>query len=89
VADTGLASNPETKTGVVLHMLSCLAIDGRFGLTAIANSPDQARALHEATQKAVDENARARYAQSRHTGDRPHSADAGSSGLAVVGSLRS
>ena len=40
--------------GVVLHMLSCLAIDGRFGLTAIANSPPEADQLVEDTRAAVD-----------------------------------
>jgi hypothetical protein len=41
-------------TGVVLHMLSCLAIDGRFGLTAIGDSPEEAADLDEATRAAVD-----------------------------------
>ncbi len=40
--------------GVVLHMLSCLAIDGRFGLTAIADSPAEADQMMEATRSAVD-----------------------------------
>ena len=35
VAAAGLQLDPATGTGVVLHMLSCLAIDGRLGLTAI------------------------------------------------------
>jgi hypothetical protein len=60
VAGAGLAFNPETRTGVVLHMLSGLAVDGRFGLTAIADSPDQASALQDATRTAVDQVAQTR-----------------------------
>ncbi len=41
--------------GVVLHMLSCLAIDGRFGLTAIADSAAEADHMVEETRAAVDE----------------------------------
>jgi hypothetical protein len=59
VGAAGLAFTPETGTGVVLHMLSGLAIDGRFGLTAIADSPEQAKMLHESTQASVDGMARA------------------------------
>ena len=35
VSDAGFQFDPTSKAGVVLHMLSCLAIDGRFGLTAV------------------------------------------------------
>jgi hypothetical protein len=34
-------------------MLSCLAIAGRFGLTAIGQTPEQASELYEATSAAV------------------------------------
>ena len=44
---------PRTGTGVVLHMLSGLAIDGRFGLTAIGETPDEAAGMHEVTSAAV------------------------------------
>jgi hypothetical protein len=53
VADAGLQFDPETESGVILHMLTGLAIDGRFGLTAIAESPDEAARMHEATRAAV------------------------------------
>jgi PGM1 C-terminal domain len=53
VADAGLQFDPETGTGVVLHMLSGLAIDGRFGLTSIAETPDDAARMHEATRATV------------------------------------
>jgi hypothetical protein len=54
VADRGLQFDHRTGTGVVLHMLSCLAIDGRFGLTAIGRTPEQAAELYEATKSAVN-----------------------------------
>jgi hypothetical protein len=60
LTDAQLTFDPEARTGVVLHMLSCLAIDGRFGLTAIGDSPEQAWALQEATRRAVDSVALAR-----------------------------
>src|SRR4029453_10609727 len=53
VAAEGLHFDPRTRTGVVLHMLSCLAIDGRFGLTAIGRTPEQAADLYERTGRAV------------------------------------
>ena len=53
VADAGLQFDAQTGTGVVLHMLSGLAIDGRFGLTAIAETPDDAARMHDATREAV------------------------------------
>lgn len=34
----GLRWDPDTGTGVVPHLLDCLAIDGRMGYTAIARS---------------------------------------------------
>ncbi|MGI9623744.1 MAG: peptide ligase PGM1-related protein [Acidimicrobiales bacterium] len=45
----GISFDPPTRTGVVPHMLSCLAIDGRFGVTAIADSAAHADNLQEAT----------------------------------------
>ena len=53
VAEAGLQFDPESGTGVVLHMLSGLAIDGRFGLTAIGKSPDEAGRMHEGARAAV------------------------------------
>jgi hypothetical protein len=54
VAEAGLAFDHRTGTGVVLHMLSALAIDGRVGLTAIGSTPDEADALQERTRVAID-----------------------------------
>lgn len=53
VADAGLQFDWATGTGVVLHMLSGLAIDGRIGLTAIATSPEEAAQTHAAVQGAI------------------------------------
>ena len=56
----GLTFDAESRTGVVPHMLSCLALDGRFGLTAVGDSPEQAEDLHLATVTAMRDLA-ARY----------------------------
>jgi hypothetical protein len=54
VSDASLQFDHTTQTGVVLHMLSCLAIDGRFGLTAIGRTPQHAAELFAATRHALD-----------------------------------
>ena len=53
VAAEGLQFDGEAGAGVVLHMLSCLAIDGRLGLTAIGRTPEHAAELYEAAGAAV------------------------------------
>jgi hypothetical protein len=53
VAAAGLQHQPDSGVGVVLHMLSCLAIDGRMGLTAIGRSPEHAAELYEAASAAI------------------------------------
>jgi PGM1 C-terminal domain len=53
IADAGLQFDYGSGTGIVLHMLSCLAIDGRFGLTAIGTTPEHAAELYDAAQAAV------------------------------------
>ncbi|MGH2704726.1 MAG: peptide ligase PGM1-related protein [Actinomycetota bacterium] len=53
VSRAGLEFDRAAGTGVVLHMLSGLAVDGRFGLTAIGGSPEHAAELYEATAFAV------------------------------------
>ncbi|MGH3645736.1 MAG: peptide ligase PGM1-related protein, partial [Micromonosporaceae bacterium] len=58
VDDAGLRFDPRTGAGVVLHMLSCLAVDGRCGLTAIGHTPQQAAELYTATREALDAAAR-------------------------------
>jgi hypothetical protein len=54
VADAGLEFDRDTGTGVVVHMLSCLAVDGRCGLTAIGRSRDEADELFAAAGAAID-----------------------------------
>ena len=53
VAEAGLQFDYRTGSGVVLHMLSALAIDGRLGLTAIGRSPEEAEELYERSAAAV------------------------------------
>jgi hypothetical protein len=47
VHDAGLAWDRDRRTGVVLHLLSCLAVDGRMGLTAIAATTGEADTLYD------------------------------------------
>ena len=54
VAERGLGWDGETETGVVLHMVSALAVAGRIGLTAIGNTLDEARGLYYELKTAVD-----------------------------------
>jgi PGM1 C-terminal domain len=50
----GLEFDRRTGTGVVLHMLSGLGIDGRFGLTAIGGSAHEAQHLFAAVRPVTD-----------------------------------
>ena len=54
ILDAGIGFDLERRVGVVPHMLSCVPIDGRFGLTAIGDAPAQAQALYDAVRPAVD-----------------------------------
>ena len=53
-ATRGSSSPARTGTGVVLFMLSGLAIDGRFGIVAIGRTPVEAEALADGVRVAVD-----------------------------------
>lgn len=53
VAGAGIAFDPVAGCGVVLHMLSCLEIDGRLGGTAIGTSPAYAADLYARTTRAL------------------------------------
>ena len=53
VRAAGLAFDHTSRTGVVLHMLSGLAIDGRLGLTAIGTSAGDAAARFGAAKAAL------------------------------------
>ncbi len=58
VRGAGIEFDARKGTGAVLHMLSGLAIDGRFGMTAIGRSRQEADEIYEAVLVAVSEQAR-------------------------------
>jgi PGM1 C-terminal domain len=58
VTAAGLRFDRRTGSGVVLHMMSGLEIDGRFGLTAIAPTSVAAAHLLDRTRECVDQAAR-------------------------------
>ena len=51
----GLGWDSATETGTVFHMASAIAGTGTVGLTAIADSADEANALFERSRAALDE----------------------------------
>jgi hypothetical protein len=53
VRRAGLHFDAGAGTGVVLYMLSGLAVDGRFGAVAIGRTPEHAAELFEATRSAA------------------------------------
>jgi PGM1 C-terminal domain len=55
VAERSIGWDEERETGVVLHMVSALAVAGRIGLTAIGNTLEEARANYYAVKAALDE----------------------------------
>jgi hypothetical protein len=55
IAERGLGWDTERETGVVLHMVSALAVAGRIGLTAIGDDLEQARGLYYQVKAALDE----------------------------------
>ena len=55
VAERGLGWDTERQTGVVLHMVSALAVAGRIGLTAIGDTLEEARRAYYDVKGAVDE----------------------------------
>ena len=54
VAERGLGWDREAETGVVLHMVSALAVAGRIGLTAVGDTLDEARAKYYEVKAALD-----------------------------------
>jgi hypothetical protein len=58
VAEQGLGWDGEREVGVVLHMVSAIAVAGRIGLTAIGDTLEEARARYYDVKAAVDEAAR-------------------------------
>ena len=55
VSERDLGWDAERETGVVLHMVSALAVAGRIGLTAIGDSLDEARTRYYNVKAALDE----------------------------------
>ena len=53
----GLHFGQVRQTGVVFHMLSALGSAGRLGLTAVGDSPEEARALFEKAEALLKEEA--------------------------------
>ncbi len=54
ILQAGLQFDPNTGVGTVLHMLSGLVIDGRFGLTAIAETSAEAERMQDGAIAAMD-----------------------------------
>ncbi len=50
----GLHFDQARQTGVVFHMMNAIGETGSVGLTAVANSADEAEALYEKTLQALD-----------------------------------
>jgi hypothetical protein len=58
VVRRGLHFGQVRQTGVVFHMLSALGSAGWLGLTAVGNSPEEARFIFDETKRVLDEEAR-------------------------------
>ena len=54
VQQKGLGWDGEREVGVVLHMVSAIAVAGRIGLTAIGDTLDEARQRYHGVKAAVD-----------------------------------
>ena len=55
VHERGLGWDAERQTGVVLHMVSALAVAGRVGVTAIGDTLEEARGRYYDVKAALDE----------------------------------
>jgi hypothetical protein len=55
VAERELGWDADRETGVVLHMVSALAVAGRIGLTAIGDTLEEARSRYYDVKAAVDD----------------------------------
>ena len=55
VAERALGWDTERETGVVLHMVSAIAVAGRIGLTAIGDTLEEARRRYYDVKAAVDD----------------------------------
>jgi hypothetical protein len=50
----GLHFDQSRQTGVVFHMMAALAESGRVGMTAVGDSPDEARTIYEHAVEVLD-----------------------------------
>lgn len=57
VIRTGLHFDQAKQTGILLHMLPTLGENGRFGVIAVGNTPEDAEELYEKIQRVVQEEA--------------------------------
>jgi hypothetical protein len=53
VVNHGLHFDQSRCTGVVFHMISCLTERGRIGVTAVGDSPDDARRIYEEAESVL------------------------------------
>jgi len=58
VVRRGLHFGQTQQTGIVFHMLSALGSRGRLGLTAVGNSPEEAREIYNHAESVLNEEAR-------------------------------
>ena len=58
VARHGLQFDQSRQAGVVFHMMSCLTEHGRVGLTAVGDTPEEARRRYRAAERVLVEEAR-------------------------------
>ena len=59
----GLHFDPARQEGVVFHMISSLTEVGRVGLTAVADKPASAEAMHHKAERILLEEARESLAE--------------------------
>ncbi|HEV8421961.1 MAG TPA: peptide ligase PGM1-related protein [Chthoniobacterales bacterium] len=58
VIRSGLHFGQSRQTGIVFHMMSALGSCGRLGLTAVGNSPEEARRIFDEAERLLNEEAR-------------------------------
>lgn len=67
-ASSELQFDSENLVGVVYHLLSAISVYGKFGFTAIGNSPEEAKAIYDKTltlleKEAVETSAKKTYTE--------------------------
>jgi hypothetical protein len=53
----GLHFDQARQTGILVHMLATIGENGRFGVVAVGDTPDQAQELYERVQQVIQEEA--------------------------------